>query len=126
MYLDVERLLVIDPVAFQTQEPFPWINPARLLTEEGYHRLLETLPNVALFKKKFGGKRNYGQQPHALEGAHTRSKVDCLHRSRFARTLYLDADIRVIHDISEMFIVLDRFDIALAHDPELRSCKGDL
>jgi hypothetical protein len=64
MYLDFERLRAVDPVAFQTQEPFPWINPARLLTEEGYCRLLETLPKVAHFKKKFGGKRNYGQQPH--------------------------------------------------------------
>src|SRR5215212_7194081 len=29
--------------------------------------------------------------------------------------LYMDTDIRVVADISEMFEVLDRFDIALAH-----------
>lgn len=54
-------------------------------------------------------------QIHPLEGPHKRSKVDHVHRSRFARTLYLDTDIRVVKDISEMFAVLDRFDIALAH-----------
>jgi hypothetical protein len=46
---------------------------------------------------------------------HRRSKVDCLPRTRFDRTLYLDTDTRVVADIREMFTVLDRFDIALAH-----------
>ena len=35
--------------------------------------------------------------------------------TRFQRTLYLDTDIRVVADISEMFDILDRFDIAIAH-----------
>jgi Nucleotide-diphospho-sugar transferase len=70
---------------------------------------------IDLFTDAPEGAGNVFDQVHLLEGAHTRSKVDCLHRSRFARTLYLDTDIRVIHDISEMFTVLDRFDIALAH-----------
>lgn len=70
---------------------------------------------VDLFTDAPEGAEDVFDQVHALEGAHARSKVDCLHRSRFARTLYLDADIRVIHDISEMFTVLDRFDVALAH-----------
>jgi hypothetical protein len=52
---------------------------------------------------------------HYIEGAHVRSKVDYIHRTRFERTLYLDTDIRVVADISEMFRVLNRFDIALAH-----------
>jgi hypothetical protein len=52
---------------------------------------------------------------HLLNGSHRRSKVDCLHRTRFARTLYLDTDIRVVQDISDIFRVMDRFDIALAH-----------
>ena len=36
--------------------------------------------------------------------------------SRFAQTIYLDADIRVVGDISDIFDVLDRFDLAFAHD----------
>lgn len=63
-YLDVERLSVLDPKAFQSQHPFPWMNPAGLLTEEGYQRLRETLPDVTLFTSIFGKKRVYGQQSH--------------------------------------------------------------
>src|SRR5215203_5254290 len=54
-------------------------------------------------------------QIHRIEDPHARSKVDYIHRTRFARTLYMDTDIRVVADISEMFKVLDRFDIALTH-----------
>jgi hypothetical protein len=50
-----------------------------------------------------------------LEGAHRRSKVDCLMNSPFERTLFLDADIRVLEDVSELFDLLERFDIAMAH-----------
>lgn len=64
IYLDVERLSAIDPVAFRSQKPYPWINPEELLTEAGYHRLLETLPDVTLFTPLFGGKRVYEQQSH--------------------------------------------------------------
>src|SRR5215831_12143420 len=63
-YLNFERLNAIDPVAFQSQKPYPWINPEGLLTEAGYHRLLETLPDVALFTPLFGEPRKYGQQSH--------------------------------------------------------------
>lgn len=46
---------------------------------------------------------------------HRRSKVDYLPETPFERTLYLDADTRVISDITEMFELLDRFDIAMSH-----------
>lgn len=49
-----------------------------------------------------------------LEGAHRRSKVDCLMNSPFERTLFLDADIRVLEDVSELFDLLERFDMAMA------------
>ncbi|MEX0653193.1 MAG: sulfotransferase [Phycisphaeraceae bacterium] len=50
-----------------------------------------------------------------IEDGHRRSKVDYLSESPFERTLYLDTDVRVVADIGEMFDLLDRFDIALAH-----------
>ena len=50
-----------------------------------------------------------------LGSVHHRSKVDCLMRSPFERTLFLDADIRVLEDVSELFDLLDRFDMAMAH-----------
>jgi len=47
---------------------------------------------------------------------HKRAKVDFLSHSPFDRTLYLDKDTEVKHDISDVFDLLDRFDIAAAHD----------
>ncbi len=63
-YLDLERINQIDPVAFQSQKPYPWINPEGLLTAEGYRRLLDTLPEVSLFERRFGEGRKYGQKSH--------------------------------------------------------------
>lgn len=50
-----------------------------------------------------------------VEDVHSRAKVDFIGKSPFERTLYLDADTRVITNISGIFKLLDRFDIALAH-----------
>jgi hypothetical protein len=50
-----------------------------------------------------------------IKNPHYRSKVDYLAETPFKRTLYLDSDTRVVRDISEMFTLLDRFDLALAH-----------
>lgn len=48
---------------------------------------------------------------------HFRSKIDCIPKTPFERTLFLDADTRICEDISSMFELLDRHDIALAHAP---------
>lgn len=50
-----------------------------------------------------------------IENPHRRSKVDHLWRSPFERTLFLDADTRVVADISGLFRLLDRFDLCMAH-----------
>ena len=63
-YLDFERINRIDPIGFQTQEPYPWINPEGVLTEEGYHRLLDTLPPLSLFEQLMGKTRKHGQRSH--------------------------------------------------------------
>jgi len=63
-YLDFERLEAIDEQEFQTRKPFPWINPEGVLTNGGYQRLVETMPDVALFNPVFGLKRSHGQQSH--------------------------------------------------------------
>jgi len=62
--LDFDRLLAQNPAAFQSQEPFPWINPEGLLTASGYQRLLATLPDISLFTRTFGCRRKHGQQSH--------------------------------------------------------------
>ncbi len=50
-----------------------------------------------------------------IDSPHRRSKVDYLPKTRFERTLYLDTDTRVVDNISDLFQLLDRFDIAFAH-----------
>lgn len=50
-----------------------------------------------------------------IENPHRRSKVDYLKNSPFERTLYLDSDTIACSPLDEVFHVLDRFDVALAH-----------
>lgn len=49
---------------------------------------------------------------HRLSGTGHRPKIEALRRTRFERTVILDADIIVLADISELFEVLDRYDMA--------------
>lgn len=63
-YLDPVRLDSLDAAAFQNADPYPWINPAGLLTEDGYRKLLETMPDVEAFIPMFGVKRAHGQRSH--------------------------------------------------------------
>ncbi|HCQ64623.1 MAG TPA: hypothetical protein DIU07_05340 [Rhodobacteraceae bacterium] len=53
---------------------------------------------------------------HRIVDPHPRSKLDCMARTRFDRTLFLDADTLVLTPLGDLFEVLDRFELALAHD----------
>jgi hypothetical protein len=78
MYLDIERLRAVDRAMFRTQNPYPWINPAGLLTEAGYQQLLATMPAVELFTSHFGGIRVHGQQkPRPLLSPLSRRSRHC-------------------------------------------------
>lgn len=57
---------------------------------------------------------------------HLRSKVDYLGASRFPRTLYLDSDTRIVEDLTPMFGLLERFDIALAHSHQRRGARQNI
>ncbi|TDO07725.1 MULTISPECIES: hypothetical protein [Halomonas] len=63
-YLDFDALERLDARAFQTQHPYPWINPYGLLTAEGFNALRDTLPEASRFEQVFGKPRRHGQQPH--------------------------------------------------------------
>lgn len=54
-----------------------------------------------------------------LENAHYsfRDKIMYMSRSPYEKTLFLDTDTYVCDKIPELFILLDKFDIALAHAP---------
>ncbi len=53
---------------------------------------------------------------HRIADPHPRSKLDCMARTRFERTLFLDADTLVLAPLGDLFDVLERFELALAHD----------
>lgn len=63
-YLDIERLEGIDEIAFQSRKPYPWVSAEGPLTDQGYRRLLDTLPDLSQFKRQFGIKRAHGQKSH--------------------------------------------------------------
>lgn len=50
-----------------------------------------------------------------VKNPHRRSKLDYLAQSPFQKTLYLDADTRVVGSIIEPFGLLDRYDLAGCH-----------
>lgn len=53
---------------------------------------------------------------HGIDTPHARSKLDCMGRTRFERTLYLDCDTLVLAPLGDLFDLLERFELALAHD----------
>ena len=63
-YLDTARLDAIDADAFSNTIPYPFINPAGLLTDEGHARLVEEQPDVSDLTPSFGRKRSHGQYAH--------------------------------------------------------------
>lgn len=50
-----------------------------------------------------------------IDHPHPRSKVDYLAKTPFGRTLYLDTDTALTDDVRDVFALLDRFDMAMAH-----------
>lgn len=53
---------------------------------------------------------------HVLGNVWERSRIDAMRLSRFERTLALDCDTIIVGAITDLFDLLDRFDIAAAHD----------
>jgi len=53
---------------------------------------------------------------HSVPIVHPRAKLECMALTRFDRTLFLDADTLVVGDLGNVWDILDRFDLAMAHD----------
>ena len=51
-----------------------------------------------------------------IQPQHIRAKVDFVSKTPFVKTVYLDSDTLIVRNISDMFDVLDRFDVALTND----------
>jgi 2OG-Fe(II) oxygenase superfamily len=64
-YLNRACLEGLSAEAFQSRQPYPWVNIEYSLTPEGLKALRETLPAVdQRFRKMVGVERAYGQAPH--------------------------------------------------------------
>ncbi len=50
-----------------------------------------------------------------IKDPHRRSKLDCILKTPFRHTLYLDSDTRVVGSITEPFGLLERYDLAACH-----------
>lgn len=69
-YLDHECLAAAAPEGFRKQVPYPWLKMQNALTDEGFRRLCENLPDVSLFTRDEGVNRAYGQAPHDRYSLH--------------------------------------------------------
>lgn len=63
-HLDIDRLQSITTDSFRNADPFPWINPEGLITEDSYCRLIDELPDPERFRSSFGKRRRHGQASH--------------------------------------------------------------
>lgn len=52
----------------------------------------------------------------SIEIKHLRPKVDYIHLSPYDQTIFLDTDTIIDHDVSEMFDILEKYDLAICHD----------
>ena len=64
MYLNEKCLANVDPELFRSCRPYPWLSLCGFLTDEGFHRLVESLPDITLFERQYGQQRAYGQASH--------------------------------------------------------------
>jgi Nucleotide-diphospho-sugar transferase len=61
-----------------------------------------------------------------LDQASRRPKMEALRRSRFARSLYLDADVIPLAPLSPLFALLDRFDLGLTIEMRHNDLRNSL
>jgi len=87
------------------------------LAEQTAASLRATNPGLAvdIFCDASPARNDLFDQVHTLDRSWFRPKFEAILRSRFVRTLYLDADLVVVADIGDIFALLDRFDVAGAH-----------
>jgi hypothetical protein len=62
--LDASTLDGIATDSFRKADPYPWLNPAGVLTDEAFDLLRQNMPPLDQMKASFGRKRAHGQQPH--------------------------------------------------------------
>jgi hypothetical protein len=62
--LDGTRLAAVTTNSFRQADPYPWLNPESLLTDEAFELLRTNMPPLDIMKASFGRKRAHGQKSH--------------------------------------------------------------
>lgn len=62
--IDYQYLEQIPTADFRDAEPYPWLNPEGVLTDQAFETLRKNLPPLEMMKPSFGRKRAHGQRPH--------------------------------------------------------------
>ena len=78
--------------------------------------------HVTLFTDRKVASRNIDSVVE-IEPDHKRPKVDHLPRTPYDLTLYLDSDTQIERDVTDVFAILDRFDLAAVHDHSRKSSR---
>ena len=88
------------------------------LSAESVRRFLPGIPIVLFTDQKLDDRDGFDEIIHLPEPhpQHHINKLIAMARSPFEKTLLLDTETYVCADISGLFAVLDRFDIAMTHD----------
>tara|TARA_R110002110_G_scaffold205066_1_gene416646 strand:- start:39164 stop:39880 length:717 start_codon:yes stop_codon:yes gene_type:complete len=63
-YLNIDKLRNLQLDEFRAIKPYPYFNSEGVLTESGFHDLLQNMPPLEMFERKFGAERRAGQAPH--------------------------------------------------------------
>jgi len=75
-YLNRDRIERVSHKSFQSQQPYPWVDIEGILTPEGHELLRQTLPDAAMFDRKVGVKRAFGQGYHDRYILHYHPSLD--------------------------------------------------
>lgn len=63
-FLDPQVLASLDVNAFLQRSPFPWLNPAGLISTSAFEQLCQQFPPLDLFERHESRSRHHGQRPH--------------------------------------------------------------
>ncbi len=63
-YLNIDKLRNLQREDFLAVKPYPYFNSEGVLTQSGFEDLLDNMPPLSMFEKKFGYERRAGQAPH--------------------------------------------------------------
>ena len=74
---------------------------------------------IAIFTDhpKLSGLSDAADFIYEIRPKHVRAKIDYIHLSPFDKTFYLDSDTIIVQNISNVFELLSKFDVAVTFDP---------